>query len=97
MRDGPFRRLPVVDNEGVLVGLIMLDDILVQFAREFNEIGNLIELKTVVASALVKWCGGLAKARWMTPAAAFVVQRRIRQFGAREQDGARLRSNQGGA
>jgi CBS domain-containing protein len=53
MRDGPFRRLPVVDNEGVLVGLVTLDDILMQVARELHEIGGLIELETPVASALV--------------------------------------------
>jgi CBS domain-containing protein len=53
MREGPFRRLPVVDDKGLLVGLVTLDDILMTFAREFSEIGNLIELETPAASALV--------------------------------------------
>ena len=53
MRKGPFRRLPVVDREGVLVGLVTLDDIMMRLAREISEVGSLIELETPVASALV--------------------------------------------
>ena len=53
MREGPFRRLPVVNQDGVLVGLVTLDDIMMQFARELNEIGSVIELETPAASALV--------------------------------------------
>jgi CBS domain-containing protein len=52
MRDGPFRRLPVVDSQGVLVGLVTLDDILMTLARQFSEIGDLIELETPSVSAL---------------------------------------------
>ncbi len=54
MRDGPFRRLPVVDDKGVLIGLVTLDDILMIFARQIAEIGNLIELETPAASAVTE-------------------------------------------
>ena len=50
MRDGPFRRLPIVNYEGVLTGLITLDDILTRFAREFAEIASLVELETPAAA-----------------------------------------------
>ncbi|QDV51949.1 CBS domain-containing protein [Gimesia fumaroli] len=42
MRSGGFRRLPVVDAEGKLSGVISLDDILELLCSEFTEIGNLI-------------------------------------------------------
>jgi CBS domain-containing protein len=42
MRSGPFRRVPVVDDEGKLVGLLSLDDILDLLAEEFGEIGALV-------------------------------------------------------
>jgi CBS domain-containing protein len=42
MRAGPYRRLPVVDNDGKLVGLISLDDILDLLSEEFGEIGRLV-------------------------------------------------------
>lgn len=51
MRDGPFRRLPIVDRDGVLVGLVTVDDMLIRIGREFAEIGSLIELETPAASA----------------------------------------------
>jgi CBS domain-containing protein len=43
MRSGPFRRVPVVDGEGKLVGLLSLDDILELLAEEFASIGKLLE------------------------------------------------------
>ncbi len=43
MRAGQFRRLPVVDAEGALVGLVSLDDILDLLAEEFREIGRLVQ------------------------------------------------------
>ena len=46
MRSGRFRRLPVVDRDGKLVGLLSLDDILMLVAEEFQEIGQLLENET---------------------------------------------------
>ncbi|MGE3317113.1 MAG: CBS domain-containing protein [Planctomycetaceae bacterium] len=43
MRRGSFRRLPVVDNAGCLVGLVTLDDILQLLSEEFVQIGQLLE------------------------------------------------------
>ncbi|WP_417377741.1 CBS domain-containing protein [Gimesia sp.] len=43
MRSGGFRRLPVVDDEGKLIGVLTLDDILELLSTEFAEIGKLIK------------------------------------------------------
>lgn len=43
MRSGPFRRLPVVDHSGKLVGMLSIDDILDLLAEEFREIGALLK------------------------------------------------------
>src|SRR5262245_10661220 len=43
MRSGPFRRLPVVDDAGKLVGLLSIDDILDVLAEEFRDIGALLK------------------------------------------------------
>jgi CBS domain-containing protein len=43
MRAGSFRRVPVVDEDGRLAGLLSLDDILDLLAEEFRDIGRLIE------------------------------------------------------
>lgn len=43
MRAGRFRRIPVVDNQSKLVGLLSLDDILALLTEEFREIGKLLE------------------------------------------------------
>ncbi|MFG0335118.1 MAG: CBS domain-containing protein, partial [Maioricimonas sp. JB049] len=42
MRSGTFRRLPVVDDDDQLVGILSLDDILELLAEEFSEIGWLL-------------------------------------------------------
>jgi CBS domain-containing protein len=42
MRNGAFRRIPVVDDDDMLAGLLSLDDILDLFAEEFSEIGALL-------------------------------------------------------
>ncbi len=42
MRTAACRRLPVVDDDGKLVGLLSLDDILDLLAEEFGQIGKLL-------------------------------------------------------
>jgi len=51
MRCGPFRRLPVVNREGCLVGLLSLDDILDLLAEEFGEIGRLLRKESPASFA----------------------------------------------
>lgn len=54
MRSGQFRRLPVVDENQRLVGLVSLDDILVLLAGEFADVGDLLQREmpdAVLASA----------------------------------------------
>jgi Mg/Co/Ni transporter MgtE len=46
MRERGFRRLPVVDTGGKLVGLVSLDDVLMLFAEEFASIGKLLQHET---------------------------------------------------
>ena len=46
MRSGVFRRLPVVDRDGKLVGLVAADDILCPLAEEFADVGRLLERET---------------------------------------------------
>lgn len=43
MRTGRFRRMPVVNGSGELVGIITLDDILTLLAEEFSTVGALLE------------------------------------------------------
>lgn len=42
MRSGRFRRLPVVDKQDQLVGLLSLDDVLMLLAEEFMHVGQLL-------------------------------------------------------
>jgi CBS domain-containing protein len=42
MRAKGIRRLPVIDDTGLLIGIITLDDLLQLMAEEFGEIGRLI-------------------------------------------------------
>jgi Mg/Co/Ni transporter MgtE len=51
MRSGAFRRIPVVDREGRLVGLVALDDVLMLLCEEFTTIGTLLKRETPVAAA----------------------------------------------
>lgn len=46
MRTGRFRRIPVVDHDNKLVGLITMDDILMLLAEEFSQIGRLLKRET---------------------------------------------------
>jgi len=46
MRGGRFRRLPVVNDQRQVIGLISLDDILMFLSGEFQEIGGLLEEET---------------------------------------------------
>jgi CBS domain-containing protein len=43
MRSGSFRRLPVVNEDGKLVGILSLDDVLGLLAEEFALIAGLLE------------------------------------------------------
>jgi len=51
MRKGPYRRLPVVDAQGTLAGLLSLDDILEQLTDEFRKIGQLLEKESPASLA----------------------------------------------
>lgn len=51
MQDGPFRRVPVVNDLGHLVGIITLDDVLRLFSESFGLIGRLLERETPAAAA----------------------------------------------
>jgi CBS domain-containing protein len=46
MRTGRFRRIPVVDQDNKLAGLICLDDILMLLAEEFSQVGRLLKRET---------------------------------------------------
>ena len=52
MRRGPFRRLPVVDDQNRLIGLLSLDDVLELLSEEFEEIGKLVRRESPNALAL---------------------------------------------
>lgn len=51
MRSGAFRRLPVIDDEGKLAGLLTLDDILDLLAEEFGQIRGLLRKESPSALA----------------------------------------------
>lgn len=42
MRDRGVRRMPVVDAEGVLIGILALDDLLTLFAEELTNVAKLL-------------------------------------------------------
>jgi len=46
MRSGRFRRVPIVDQNSELVGLVTLDDVLMLLAKDFAQIGRLLEEET---------------------------------------------------
>lgn len=47
MRSGRFRRIPVIDRDHKLVGIITLDDILIHLAEEVSQIGQLLQRDSV--------------------------------------------------
>lgn len=51
MRRERCRRLPVVDDQGQLAGLLSLDDVLQLLAEELTSVGELLEQQTVKAVA----------------------------------------------
>jgi CBS domain-containing protein len=51
MRSGSFRRLPVVNQDGKLVGILSLDDVLGLLAEEFALIGGLLQREAPDAAA----------------------------------------------
>ena len=51
MRRERCRRLPVVDEDGQLVGLLSLDDVLQLLAEELTTVGQLLEEQTPQAAA----------------------------------------------
>jgi CBS domain-containing protein len=51
MRSGSFRRLPVVDREGKLAGLVTLDDVLMLLAEEFMNVRDVLNRETPLAAA----------------------------------------------
>jgi CBS domain-containing protein len=55
MRTGSFRRLPVVDSTGKLVGLVTLDDILMLISEEFTQVGRLLLKETPRAAAVAPY------------------------------------------
>lgn len=49
MRSGPYRRVPVVDSNGRLAGMVTLDDVLDLLSEEFNSIGTLLRKENPAA------------------------------------------------
>ena len=54
MRSGSFRRLPVVNEDGKLVGILSLDDVLGLLAEEFALIRGLLDREAPTV-AQVRW------------------------------------------
>lgn len=46
MRNGGVRRLPIVDSEGYLVGLLTLDDVMELLLEEFANIHELLKIQS---------------------------------------------------
>ena len=46
MREGDLRRLPVVNAEGVLVGILSLDDVLMLMGEEMSQVSAMLRRET---------------------------------------------------
>lgn len=46
MRNGGIRRLPIVDSEGYLLGLLSLDDVMELLLEEFTNINQLLRIQS---------------------------------------------------
>ncbi len=51
MRAHAVRRLPIVDSEDRMCGVVSVDDILMQMAEQFADVGRLLERQTPKAAA----------------------------------------------
>jgi len=51
MKEGAFRRLPIVDGDGQLAGIVTLDDILLLFSDQLSQVGRLLARETPRAAA----------------------------------------------
>jgi CBS domain-containing protein len=51
MREGGLRRLPVVDADGILVGLLSLDDVLMLMGEEMAQVSEMLRRETPRAFA----------------------------------------------
>jgi CBS domain-containing protein len=51
MREGGLRRLPVVDADGILVGLVSLDDVLMLMGEEMAQVSEMLRRETPRAFA----------------------------------------------
>src|ERR1035437_7043277 len=47
MRDKAVRRLPVVDEQGALIGIVALDDLLILLADELSELSTLVSREQI--------------------------------------------------
>ncbi len=54
MRSKAVRRMPVVDKQGRLVGLVSVDDVLTLLAEEFRHLGKLLEKSSPKSLAQVE-------------------------------------------
>lgn len=61
MRTGRFRRVPVVDAENRLAGLVTLDDVLMLLGEELDQIGRLIKRETPRAIIEDQDCRGVVR------------------------------------